>query len=407
MCFNISEERRDKSMKTGFFKRDVTPDRSCRMGGYDRKQKSTGVLDPIQVNYMSLEVDQKVILFAMIDCICLEKSFVEEIQEEVSKIIGIAKHQIIISCIHTHSAPCYFKLTFESVPAETALTQNLKEQIKKDLLYCHQHMQTSTLQYETCMIDGLYGNRNVKDGWSDKSFHVLKFFHNNQLIGSFVNISTHPTLLNGDNLLLSADLLGHVRNQLEQQLQAPVFISNGTCGDVSTRFYRDGHEDLDQIAHAILQQYNQKKTTENITLDQCELKDIAYDSTSDFKNDPIHLSIRKRVEADDTNPMKDLFLHKCDIKEAMGKFTLQLRSLIIDYGNIMIITLPGDILSAFGKKIKAAFPNKIVIFICYSGNYCNYFVPEEEYGKYFETFNSRLQIGEADKFIQKIINLAK
>ena len=62
MCFNISEERRDKSMKTSFFKRDVTPDRSCRMGGYDRKQKSTGVLDPIQVNYMSLEVDQKVIL---------------------------------------------------------------------------------------------------------------------------------------------------------------------------------------------------------------------------------------------------------------------------------------------------------------------------------------------------------
>ena len=101
------------------------------MGGYDRNKKVTGVLDPIQVNYMSLEVDQKVILFAMIDCICLEKSFVEEIQEEVSKIIGIAKHQIIISCIHTHSAPCYFKLTFESVPAETALTQNLKEQIKK------------------------------------------------------------------------------------------------------------------------------------------------------------------------------------------------------------------------------------------------------------------------------------
>lgn len=394
-------------MKAGFFKRDVTPNISCRMGGYERKQKSIGVLDPIQVNYMCIEVDKQIVLFAMIDCICLEKYFVEDIQKEVSKLIGIAEHQVIVSCIHTHSAPCYFKLTFESVPAENELTQALKEQIKKDLVYTYQNMQTCNLQYETCMIDGIYGNRNIKDGWSDKSFHVLKFFHKENLIGTFVNISTHPTLLNGDNLLLSADLLGHVRNQLEEQLHAPVFISNGTCGDVSTRFYRNGDDDLDKTSNAIIQQYNQKKTIEKIDLDRCSLIDITYDSISDFKNDPVHLSIRKRIEKDDTNPMKNLFLHKCDIKESMGKFTLKLCSLIIDYGKIMLITLPGDILSTFGKKIKEAFPGKIVIFICYSGNYCNYFVPEEEYGKYFETFNSRLQIGEADKFIRKIINIAK
>lgn len=407
MCFNIGEERRDEKMRAGFFKRDVTPKISCRMGGYERKQKSIGVLDPIQVNYMSIEVNKKIVLFAMVDCICLEKNFVEDIQEEVSKLTGIAKHQVIISCIHTHSAPCYFKLTFESVPAETELTQNLKEQIKKDLIYCHQHIQPCSLQYETCMIDGIYGNRNVKDGWSDKSFHVLKFYQNETLIGAFVNLSTHPTLLNGENLLLSADLLGHVRNQLEGQLHAPVFISNGTCGDVSTRFYRNDHDDLEKTSTEIIQQYNQKKTIEMIDIKQCTILDITYDSTSDFKNDPVHSSIRRRIEKDETNPMRKLFLHKCDIKESMGKFTLNLHSLMIDYGKIMLITLPGDILSAFGKKIKAAFHDKIVIFICYSGNYCNYFVPEEEYGKYFETFNSRLQIGEADKFIQKIINIAK
>lgn len=393
-------------MNVYFMKTDVTPNRPCRMGGYERTKKSEGILDPIQVNYMGLEVQHKPILLAMIDCICLDKEFVSDVKQAVSRRTGLSENQIIISCIHTHSAPCFFKLTFESVPAETELTIQLKKTIIEDLCKCSDSMIPCTLQYETCMIDGMYGNRNQKEAWSDKSFHVLKFYHNDTLIGSFVNISTHPTLLGGDNLLLSADLLGHIRNQLEEELHAPVLISNGSCGDVSTRFYRTHHENLNLCTEAILKQYQEKKQQIRLELNKCDMYAIDLQSTSDFTKDPVHQKLKEAILKQDS-AINDLFLHKCEIKESFGRFTLHLHADIIAYNDLILITLPGDILSTFGRRIKAAFPDKIVILICYSGGYCNYFVPKEEYGKYFETFNSRLQIGEADKFIQKIIDIGK
>lgn len=393
-------------MKVCFMKTDVTPIRPCRMGGYERKKKSEGVLDPIQVNYMGMEVQKKPILLAMIDCICLDKNFVLDVKQEVSKRTGLHKNQIIISCIHTHSAPCFFKLTFENVPAETELTIQLKEKIIEDLGECFHRMTPCTLNYETCMIEDLYGNRNRKEAWSDKSFHVLKFYQEDDLIGCFVNISTHPTLLGGNNHLLSADLLGHIRNQLENEVKAPVLISNGTCGDVSTRFYRNDHEDLDTCAHAILQQFHAKKQQIKLQMNRCEMYTVDQTSVSDFTKDPVHQQIKANLLEQDS-PMNDLFLHKCEIKESFGRFSLNLHADIIAYDDLIFITLPGDILSEFGRRIKDSFPDKIVILICYSGGYCNYFVPQEEYGKYFETFNSRLQIGESDRFIQKIIDTAK
>ena len=56
------------------------------------------------------------------------------------------------------------------------------------------------------------------------------------------------------------------------------------------------------------------------------------------------------------------------------------------------------------QRIQDAFSDYLVILIGYCENYSNYFVCEEDYGKYFETYISRLNKGNADTFIQSIIN---
>lgn len=393
-------------MKVCFHKTDITPARPCRMGGYERKKESEGVLDPIELNTMALEVQGTLMVMAMLDCICLGKDFVEHIKEAVKEQLGLAKEQIIVSCIHTHSAPCFFKLTFENVPAETALTEAVQQQVMQDLVHCAQHLIPCTAVYETCSIDGIYGNRNVKEAWSDKSFHVIHFRKDAEELGILANISTHPTLLGGDNLMLSADLLGQVRKQLEQTYHTSAMISNGACGDVSTRFYRNGHDDLTLTSAAIYQQYLSAHTTQQLQMDSCRIDCVDMQVDVDFTCDPIHQQIRKRIEAADS-PMRSLFLHKCDIKESFQAFTMMLHATIVSFDELMLITLPGDILSAFGRQIKEAFPDRIVLLICYTGDYCNYFVPQEQYGAYFETFNSRLPFGAADKFIQQVIKTAK
>ena len=103
----------------------------------------------------------------------------------------------------------------------------------------------------------------------------------------------------------------------------------------------------------------------------------------------------------------DFFIDRLNRKKAFGAYDLNLISQIRIFGNVIFFILPGDILSAFGLLLKNTFKNYNVINVGYSNTYCNYFVPENEYGKYFETFNSRLAKGEADRFIYKIIETTK
>ena len=91
----------------------------------------------------------------------------------------------------------------------------------------------------------------------------------------------------------------------------------------------------------------------------------------------------------------------------MSPINLTLVSHFAIFGNVFVITMPGDTLSGFGLKLKQAFPAFEVIVIGYANTYCNYLVPEEEYGKYFETFNSRTPRGACDRFVERIIGTIK
>ena len=75
--------------------------------------------------------------------------------------------------------------------------------------------------------------------------------------------------------------------------------------------------------------------------------------------------------------------------------------------SLIFISLPGDITAILGKRIREAFPNHLVIILGYCENYSNYFVCKEDYGQYFETYISRLEKGNADLFIQGVINETK
>ena len=102
-----------------------------------------------------------------------------------------------------------------------------------------------------------------------------------------------------------------------------------------------------------------------------------------------------------------MLLNNLILKRDKSPMTLTLYSHIINLGNIMFVSLPGDITAILGKKIRDAFHDKLIIIIGYCENYSNYFVCKEDYGLYFETYISRLEKGNADHFIENTILKAK
>lgn len=225
-------------MKVGFATLDITPKSPVYMAGYSRKGKSHGILDEILIGTIVLEIKNIKILWIIIDSIMLEKDFCDSLKEKIYQLYAIEMNKIFISCIHTHSAPAYFKLTWEDTIVEKELQTKLFEQCLETVNHALSHLISCTLTLKKTWIEGLYGNRNEKDGWSDKSLYVLEFVHDHQPVCQLINISVHPTILNGSNFLLSSDLLGMIRQKYQQLTGIKTFICNGATGDVSTRFYR-------------------------------------------------------------------------------------------------------------------------------------------------------------------------
>lgn len=402
-------------MKASFDKFDITPNYPVHMAGYSRKSKSIGVLDPIEINTLVIEMEKTPFVICIFDSIIIEESFVNNIKDEVNKTLHIPNENIIIGCIHTHSAPAFFKLAFEETSVEQDLTNQVKINIIESIIRAYNNLEDSTIIFEKSMIEGLYGNRNQKDGYADKNVNVLKFYDkHNSLIGAFVNISVHPTILNGSNLMLSADLLGFVRQKLQDHLNCPVLICNGTCGDVSTRFYRklSGIEELEYTSSSIVNQMKDKITSKVLNLNNLRIASTSMVSIFDAEKDDFNNSELKRLNEKSSNVSEaeqsylKLLASRLEIKKSLSPYVLHLTSTIIKTDELMIITLPGDVNSYFAKHIRESIPDIEIILIGYSNAYVSYMVESENYGKYFETFNTRLSRGVSDEFIDKVIEKA-
>lgn len=396
----------------GVDKVDVTPQRPCRMNGYNRSELSTGVLDPIQVNSLALTYENESFVLCVVDAIMISPEFAQAARDEISRRCGIPAENITVCCIHTHSAPAFFKLAFEDTPAEDELTRALLTSTIESACRAWEAKRPVTPTMERAEIEGLYGNRNIKFGPEDKSCTVITFTADDgATVGKLLNISTHPTILNGKSMVLSADLIGQLRLRLEDAWGCPVICTNGTCGDVSTRFYRQGEgqpelmRTADELACQVLDGLAPVALTSTGGTRASGL--IRMPTVFDARTDEDWKRMTEAIEADPTAPTYPFYSARQKLKLEMSPINLTLVSHFAIFGNVIVITMPGDTLSSFGLKLKQAFPAFEVIVIGYANTYCNYLVPEEEYGKYFETFNSRTPRGACDRFVERIIGTIK
>ena len=395
-----------QTLKAAFAREDVTPDRPCRMGGYNRTQVSEGVLDPIEVNVIAIEVGGVPFILAVLDSIMVSEEFALSVQARVSEACHVPCAHITTCAIHTHSAPAYFKLAFEGTPAEEELTADLLDRVTRLCVDAWNNLRLVSCSAERMEVEGLYGNRNVKNGIADKSCTVFTFAEpDGTVVGRLLNISTHPTILNGSNLMLSADLIGQTRIRLEDAWGAPVVCTNGVCGDVSTRFYRKGSgvAELERTADELAAQIVGRLEPVALDLDLPVSGEIRMPVVYDARSDADCAGALAKAEADPDSPWSKFVVDRIAFKREISPIKMTLISRYAVVGNLVVVTMPCDTCCALGLKIKKAFPGHEVIVIGYANTYCNYLVPREDYGKYFETFNSRTPRGLADEFVSRVI----
>ena len=92
-------------MEIGYNKLNITPTQPVHIAGYNRKELSKGVLDPIEINSLVFKENNKTIIFSILDSIIIEDCVILPVKKAIFENFGIPFEQIIIGCIHTHSAP--------------------------------------------------------------------------------------------------------------------------------------------------------------------------------------------------------------------------------------------------------------------------------------------------------------
>lgn len=399
-------------MKFGYNITDITPSVPVKMAGFNREGYSQGVLDPIQISTLVISIDRQLIILSFLDSIIIEDSVIAPVKKHLQKKYNISSSQIIIGCIHTHSAPAFFRPFFEETPAEESLQKALVPQFISSIEEAIKNINEGTYMISSTLINGLYGNRNEKDGYSDKTALVFSFTHlyEDHPCFSLIHFACHPTILNKSNMLLSADLVGAIRVKFTHKYNHDCMVINGCCGDVSTRFYREltGYEELDRISTSFINQLNSLHSL-NYHLDaplsaSIQEQFIFNGKTDQFTQDKIEEF--KNILSGNQDNRKTLYasmlLKNLQLKEKLSPMTLLLTSNVIIMGQVILISLPGDITAILGKRLKDAFKDHLVIPIGYCENYSNYFVSSKDYGKYFETYISRLEEGNADIFIDHI-----
>jgi hypothetical protein len=367
------------------------------------------------------------------DLICVESYFVQKVYDKV-KYLGIKKNNIIVGATHTHSGP---KGVCDNISGMIKGLEGVFGAYNKDLVQdcvskLAEGVKAALDNREKCEIQ--IGISNVYDVCSerhslefpwDTELFTMEFLLNNGQKILMYNFSCHPTIMNQENLFITADLPAGVLKHLEASYDMVIF-TNGSAGDISTRFTRkeSSFDEVnrlgEKLANAIKNSLenpiykgsiNEIKV-KNYNLD-LEIRDI--DSVEDAER--LIDKLQEKVEEAKKKGIKpsDLRLIESEYEGARTnlrfakyigkKDKISIEINIIKINDWNFITIPGELFSSLGKNIKDIGKN---IILGYTNGYYLYFADKKAFdNKAYEASSSVIKRGQGEKIISFILDKLK
>ena len=226
----------------------ITPKSNVDLCGYvDRVQPSTGVLDDIYVRALYLESGGEKLLWLNCDLISLSSDQVKRFKDSCRKDYNLLPSQIIISCTHTHSAPCTIRLRNCGV-----INRRYIKQLDQWLLDAAREalvaLETVQLYFAEvgCFIavDRRKGShyRHV-----DYRLPVLALKRSNgDYLAILANYAMHNVALSYKNRLISGDVAGYAASYAHTNLPGNpvVLLTNGGCANTIPVFTSSDRQDV-------------------------------------------------------------------------------------------------------------------------------------------------------------------
>ena len=237
------------TLKAGVAQIDVSPPKGVQLQGYPYKSReNTGVHDPLQAACLVLDDGATRVALITADLVGFEKAYAARIRRVIEHKTGIPAGHVMMSGSHTHSAP---RMVTWLMPREVEqgwrvekeYLDGLAERLVDLVVQACSRRTEASIGFGVGRAGkelGIGGNRHDPGGLADPAVGVMGVQDGEgKWLAVWVKYSLHPTILQVENTLVSADYPGALRQHLVRSRPgAVVMFAQGATGDQSSRYFR-------------------------------------------------------------------------------------------------------------------------------------------------------------------------
>lgn len=295
------------SLMVGISKEEITPPIGSPSAGYIRDTNMIGVHDPLWAMALFIDNEEKQIVLCSVDHLGFSYEMTQKVIEQVHLEEGLSACEVYIASSYTHSGGGgYLNIPGlgESLagPYDPSLVELYVKQTAKAIIQaCKKPIPAKIgIGYGTAEDISQYRGTWPVEATPLSDVAVIKVTKmDNSPLAVLFNYPVHPTVLNSENLLFSADFVGYARDYIAKENGQTIYF-NGAQGDIIPRISEE--QQCSVISKALAE------ITQNIFT--CFKKN---EQTTDETQEYIHCDTLGRSLAETVQKI----LHSIDAKESM------------------------------------------------------------------------------------------
>jgi len=239
-------------LQAGIARRIITPPKGIYQIGYgDRTRGNVGVHDDLYATALVLDDGKTRLAIVALDMLAINEFVVDRVRT------CLAPTEVLLCCSHTHSGPIAYadkKSTHKDREYIDLLVERIAEAVRtaqNGLLPAHLEYSSGEanvgINRREKMPDGRMEIGRNPSGARDESIQVIGIFTDKR-IATIVNYACHGTVLGPDNLLVSADWIGAMREKVEEELGGLALFLQGAAANINPDMYWEDPHAFEKVA---------------------------------------------------------------------------------------------------------------------------------------------------------------
>ena len=338
--------------------------KSFCMAGYGTlcNREATGSLDPVGIQALFLtDENTESLLFISLDAIGFAQELANLVRQRIATETLLAEENIILTATHTHSS-------IDLQGLWGGLSDNQQQMVVAAIVEVARNawINTQKVSLHVTTSNSLKGfNRRTKNNDIINQILTIQLRHDQgEPFATLFTLGAHPVVLDKENTRLSSDWIHFTRKALSDALGTPALFINGPLGDVlpgngNPRTYPFAESYGAEIAQQILDSLKESRQLKS-SLRYCS-------ETIADKADNVSLIIATKALRNGTVEWKDLF-----------STSFQTRVSVVMLDDVVLLTTPGEPITAMGKALMALVHNHPVAVLGLTHDSLGYLIPEKD-----------------------------